>query len=76
MGPDTQVIWRATWSSSCAGAADPSGRTWQPWADHLVYSAVAALPWGGAELCEGDAQGMERLVAGVDSYLQASPPAT
>lgn len=29
-----------------------SGRSWQPYADHLVYSALAALPWGGSELAE------------------------
>ena len=29
-----------------------SGRGWQPYADHLVYSALAALPWGGSELAE------------------------
>lgn len=37
-------------------AADPEGddgRSWQPYADYLVYMTLMALPWGGAELAEG-----------------------
>ena len=34
------------------GGSVDCGRGWQPYADHLVYSALAALPWGGSELAE------------------------
>lgn len=36
-----------------AGGTADEGRQWQPYTDHLLYSVLMALPWGGLELVAG-----------------------
>lgn len=51
------------------GASDPSGATWQPWSDQLVYLVLAALPWAGVELAEGGPAEVQRLWEAIEAYM-------
>lgn len=58
----------------CAPTAeDPSGRTWQPWADHLVGMVVTALPWAGEALQEAAPEQLEQLMVAVQTYVEGRP---
>lgn len=59
-----------------AGGSGDSGRLWQPYTDYLVYAALMALPWGGAELAESAPSDLERLFGGVEAYMAARPRAS
>ena len=48
-------------------------RLWQPYADHLVYCALMALPWGGADLAEGAPAEMQRLLDEAEKYMDLRP---
>ncbi len=48
---------------------DPSGHTWQPWTDWLVYAAAAVLPWAGAELAAACPDELARVCDAVTEYL-------
>ena len=45
------------------------GRAWQPYADFLVYVALAALPWCGGELQQSAPQELDTLYGRVEAYL-------
>lgn len=48
---------------------DPTGHTWQPWGDWLVYSCVAVLPWAGAELAAGCPEELTAFMQLIDQYM-------
>ena len=58
-------------NSRCNSGAsgDPSGATWQPWSDQLVYLVLAALPWAGVELAEGGPAEVQRLWEAIEAYM-------
>lgn len=51
---------------------DPSGATWQPWTDQLVYAVLGGLVWGGAKLAEAEEE-HARVMAAVGQYMAARP---
>eukprot|EP00878_Enallax_costatus_P027800 GHUV01029957.1.p1 GENE.GHUV01029957.1~~GHUV01029957.1.p1 ORF type:complete len:695 (+),score=274.57 GHUV01029957.1:1025-3109(+) len=51
--------------------ADPSGLTWQPWCDQLVYAVLGALVWGGARLKAAASDEHEALMQKVQQYMDA-----
>lgn len=53
--------------------ADVSGRSWQPYSDHLVLSALLAVPWAAGELFESAASDMEGFMEAVQRYIEARP---
>lgn len=59
--------------SSAEAGAGGDGRLWQPWADHLVYSALISLPWAGSELAEGLDDDMDALLVAVGGYMSMRP---
>ncbi|KAL4428043.1 hypothetical protein ABPG75_002132 [Micractinium tetrahymenae] len=62
-----------------AAEASPEGDdgcSWQPYTDHLVYSALMVLPWGGAELAESVPAELSALLAAVDAYMACRPRST
>ncbi|EIE25257.1 ARM repeat-containing protein [Coccomyxa subellipsoidea C-169] len=69
------VVDAASAIASAGGGGD-SGRLWQPYTDYLVYAALMALPWGGAELAESAPSDLERLFGGVEAYMAARPRAS
>jgi nuclear cap-binding protein subunit 1 len=68
--------WRRVFLYLSAGGSGDSGRLWQPYTDYLVYAALMALPWGGAELAESAPSDLERLFGGVEAYMAARPRAS
>ena len=66
------AMLRSLAAAALAAAQDP-GRPdgWQPRADALVYYALAALVFAGAELPDGDAEGLSGFNALVEAYLAA-----
>ena len=56
-----------------AGPAGDDGRSWQPYADHLVYMALMALPWGGPELAESLPAELAALLQAADAYMAKRP---
>lgn len=56
--------------------ADGDGRSWQPYADHLVYMALASLPFGGPEMAEGGPEQLQALLEATDAYMARRPRAT
>jgi len=66
----SMAMLRSLAASSLAAAQDagrPDG--WQPRADALVYYALGALVFAGAELPDGDPEGLAALTALVEAYL-------
>jgi hypothetical protein len=53
--------------------SDPSGLTWQPWSDQLVYMVLGALVWGGLALQEGCPAEHSSLLEAVSTYMAARP---
>lgn len=53
--------------------ADPSGLTWQPWCDQLVYAVLGALVWGGAALKAAAPDEHEALMLNIQQYMVARP---
>jgi hypothetical protein len=53
--------------------ADPSGLTWQPWADQLVYMVLGALVWGGLALQDACPAEHSSLMDALGSYMAARP---
>lgn len=62
------------WFLAHAGV-DPSGASWQPWADWLVYVALAALPWCGQELAASCNDALVALLGRAQAYMEARPVA-
>ena len=56
-----------------SGPAGDDGRSWQPYADHLVYMALMALPWGGPELAESVPAELAALLQAVEAYMAKRP---
>lgn len=56
-----------------SSSSDSDGRTWQPYADYLVYMALSALPFGGRELGEAAPDMWSDLIAAADLYLNKRP---
>ena len=56
-----------------AAAPGDDGRTWQPYADELVYMALAALPFGSVELWESAPERVAALVAAAEGYVASRP---
>jgi nuclear cap-binding protein subunit 1 len=54
---------------STADASSPGDDTWQPRSDFLVYISLAALPFAGQELADGDPEGLSLLLQQAGSYL-------
>jgi nuclear cap-binding protein subunit 1 len=70
VGGDALALLRALVGAAVAAAEDagrPDG--WQPRADALVYYALSALAFAGAELPDSDPEGLSTLFALVESYL-------
>jgi len=61
---------------AAAAPAGDDGRSWQPYADHLVYTALMALPWGGPELAESVPDAVADLLAAAAAYLGKRPRST
>lgn len=61
---------------SSPGAEGDDGRAWQPYADHLAYAALLALPWGGHELAESVPGELAALMEAVEGYMAARPRAS
>lgn len=61
---------------AAAAPAGDDGRSWQPYADHLVYTALMALPWGGPELAESVPDAVADLLAAAEAYLGKRPRST
>lgn len=59
-----------------AAPAGDDGRSWQPYADHLVYTALVALPWGGPELAESVPEAVAGLLAAAEAYMGKRPRST
>lgn len=51
---------------------DPSGSTWQPWTDQLVYAVLAGLVWGGARLAAAEEE-HARVMEAAAAYMAARP---
>lgn len=58
---------------TAGGEGQDDQRIWQPYADHLVYSVLMALPWGGADLAEGAPAELEKLMSEVEKYMELRP---
>ncbi|GBF87915.1 nuclear cap-binding subunit 1 [Raphidocelis subcapitata] len=58
-----------------AGAGDGGGAAWQPWADHLAYCAVAALPWAGGDLADAAPDELGAVLEAAEAYMAARPAA-
>lgn len=58
-----------------AGTKAEIGSQLQPYTDHLVYSAVIAVPWLAPELqhLESDPEGLVTFSSTVEQYLAARP---
>eukprot|EP00210_Caulerpa_lentillifera_P002221 g2134.t1 len=53
---------------------DPTGRSWQPWTDHLVHIILISLPWGGTTLLQGDLlQEWNQLFQNAQTYINDRP---
>lgn len=71
------LLSHPTRTTNCtAGPTGDGGRSWQPYADHLVYIALLALPWGGPELAESVPEQLSGLLGAVDAYMAKRPRAT
>lgn len=49
------------------------GRWWQPYADHLVYMALSAVPYGGKGLMEASREEILELSTLLDQYMLDRP---
>ncbi|KAH7278662.1 hypothetical protein KP509_38G051300 [Ceratopteris richardii] len=47
---------------------------WQPKADFHVFCIMASLPWAGIELLERAPDELERVMAGIEAYLNVRKP--
>lgn len=56
----------------CPAGVDPSGSTWQPWTDQLVYAVLAGLVWGGAKLAAAEEE-HARVMEAAAAYMAARP---
>lgn len=56
----------------CLAGSDPSGSTWQPWTDQLVYAVLAGLVWGGAKLAAAPEE-HARVMEAAAAYMSARP---
>jgi len=63
----------ATAKAAAEGNGGGDGRLWQPWADHLVYTVLACLPWAGTELAESGGEALDSLMASVAEYVSMRP---
>ncbi|MEW5299601.1 MAG: hypothetical protein WDW36_002600 [Sanguina aurantia] len=54
-------------------AADPSGASWQPYTDFLVYSVLAAMPWCASDLGGECPVEFASLMAALQAYMDARP---
>lgn len=61
------------WLVSVAAGADPSGITWQPWCDQLVYGVMGGLVWGGPGLKSSAAEEHEALMQKIEQYMHSRP---
>jgi len=53
---------------------DPTGRSWQPWTDHLVHIVLMGLPWGGTDLMQGELQEQwTQLFQKIQTYIDGRP---
>jgi nuclear cap-binding protein subunit 1 len=62
-------------AAAAAAPAGDDGRAWRPYADALVYAAVAALPFGGPELAEAAPEEVAALIAAAEAYAARRPAA-
>lgn len=62
--------------SSAATTVDEDGGNpaWQARADFYVFCILASLPWGGIELSERVPEELERVLNGVEAYLNLRKP--
>lgn len=58
-----------------AASSAGDSRVWQPWADHMVYCVLAALPWAAPELADAAPEAMDALLDVVAEYIAARPSA-
>ncbi|MEW5312745.1 MAG: hypothetical protein WDW38_004354 [Sanguina aurantia] len=54
-------------------AADPSGASWQPYTDFLVYSVLATMPWCASDLGGECPVEFASLMAALQAYMDARP---
>jgi len=72
--PSALQLLRSLVDAALAAAARAEGDAgddgaWQPRADSLVYAALAAVPFAGQELPDGNVEGMEAFLLLVSDYL-------
>jgi len=58
--------------AAALAGADPSGATWQPWTDQLVYAVLAGLVWGGTKLAAAEEE-HGRVMEALTAYMAARP---
>ena len=54
-------------------ADDASGRSWQPYTDFVVYSALISLPWGATVVFGADSEEWNAFSAKIDAYISQRP---
>ena len=54
-------------------SAAPDDHTWQPRSDFLIYISLAALPFAGQELPDGDPEGLSLLLQLAGDYMAKRP---
>eukprot|EP00201_Polytomella_parva_P007086 CAMPEP_0175083072 /NCGR_PEP_ID=MMETSP0052_2-20121109/27133_1 /TAXON_ID=51329 ORGANISM="Polytomella parva, Strain SAG 63-3" /NCGR_SAMPLE_ID=MMETSP0052_2 /ASSEMBLY_ACC=CAM_ASM_000194 /LENGTH=914 /DNA_ID=CAMNT_0016354389 /DNA_START=10 /DNA_END=2751 /DNA_ORIENTATION=- len=50
-------------------AEDPSGKSWQPWTDHMVLLVLSTLPWYGFSLSSSAAALTDSLIDSLGVYI-------
>eukprot|EP00775_Hariotina_reticulata_P013002 gene13002-13131_t len=56
-----------------AAGQDPTGLTWQPWTDQLVYAVMGALVWGGLGLATAAESEHSQVLEAISAYMAARP---
>lgn len=68
-------LYEALVSSAATTVDDDGGNpAWQARADFYVFCILASLPWGGIELSERVPEELERVLNGVEAYLNLRRP--
>lgn len=76
VSPSSLIEFYEALVSSAATTIDEDGGnpTWQARADFYVFCILASLPWGGIELSERVPEDLERVLNGVEAYLNLRKP--
>jgi nuclear cap-binding protein subunit 1 len=70
-------LYEALVSSAATTVDEENGNPeWQSRADFYVFCILASLPWGGMELAERVPEELDRVLNGVEAYLNLRKPLT